>query len=508
MTDIAIELIGISKSFGAVKANEDVSMSIAKGSIHGIIGENGAGKSTLMSILYGYYQADTGAIKVHGRETRIRNSQEAIRLGIGMVHQHFMLVDTFTVLENIVLGAEGGMLLAEGMAAAREHLKALNKDYSLEVDPDAIVGELGVGLQQRVEILKALYRGADVLILDEPTAVLTPQEADHLFRILNALRDQGKTVILITHKLREVMEITDAVSVMRAGKVVGNVFTRDVNQEILADLMVGRKVILKVNKAECNAGDAVLDVKNLSLTDERGVKLLDSLNFTVRAGEIVGVAGVSGNGQSELLEVLAGMLVPTTGAIVFKGEDLCARRYRHPRAAELRKLGIAHVPEDRSREGLVKAFSMYENAILGYDDTAALSRGPLFSRKALIERTRTFISEFDIRPANALLRVGLLSGGNQQKVVLAREIDANPELLLIGQPTRGVDIGAIEFIHKRLIQLRDEGKAILLVSVELEEILALSDRILVMAGGKITGEVSGNEATTTSLGLLMGGGSH
>ncbi|GGY17185.1 ABC transporter ATP-binding protein [Paludibacterium paludis] len=508
MTDIAIELIGISKSFGAVKANEDVSMNIAKGSIHGIIGENGAGKSTLMSILYGYYQADEGCIKVNGREARIRNSQEAIRLGIGMVHQHFMLVDNFTVLENIVLGAEGGLKLAGGMAAAREHLKTLNKDYSLEVDPDAVVGELGVGLQQRVEILKALYRGADVLILDEPTAVLTPKEADHLFCILNALRDQGKTVILITHKLREVMDITDAVTVMRAGRVVGNVQTRDVSREILADMMVGRKVILKVDKAPARAGDTVLDVKALGLVDERGVKLLKDLSFSVRAGEIVGVAGVSGNGQSELLEVLAGMKVPTSGSIVYKGEDLNRRRYRRPRAAEFRKLGIAHVPEDRSREGLVKAFPMYENAILGYDDGPSFCKGPLFSRKALIERTRAFISEFDIRPTDALLRVGLLSGGNQQKVVLAREIDANPDLLLIGQPTRGVDIGAIEFIHKRLIQLRDEGKAILLVSVELEEILALSDRILVMTGGAISGEVAGEEATTSSLGLLMGGGAH
>ncbi|RQO77717.1 heme ABC transporter ATP-binding protein [Aquitalea sp. FJL05] len=508
MTDFAIELNGICKRFGTVQANRDVSMNIAKGSIHGIIGENGAGKSTLMSILYGYYQADSGSIAVDGKTVRIRNSQEAIRLGIGMVHQHFMLVDNFTVLENIVLGAEGGLLLKEGMAKAREHLQALNRDYSLEVDPDAIVGELGVGLQQRVEILKALYRGADVLILDEPTAVLTPQEADHLFCILRALREQGKTVILITHKLREVMDITDAVSVMRAGTVVGNVRTADVDKEKLADLMVGRKVTLKVDKAEREPGAAVLDVRQLCLTDERGVKLLDGLNFQVRAGEIVGIAGVSGNGQSELLEVLAGMLEPTSGEIRYQGADLLQEKSTQPRAALYRKKGIAHVPEDRSREGLVKSFAMFENAILGYHDDKRISKGGLFSRQALLARTRDFIRQFDIRPDNAQLRVGLLSGGNQQKVVLAREIHANPDLLLIGQPTRGVDIGAIEFIHKRLVELRDAGKAILLVSVELEEILALSDRILVMAGGQISGEVAARDADTISLGLLMGGHKH
>lgn len=505
MTKFAIELVNISKRFGEVQANRDVSMAIAKGTIHGIIGENGAGKSTLMSILYGYYQADSGSILVNGQAARIRNSQEAIGLGIGMVHQHFMLVDTFTVLENIVLGAEGGLLLKQGMDSARSHLKELNQHYSLEVDPDAVVGELGVGLQQRVEILKALYRGADVLILDEPTAVLTPQEADHLFRILRALKEQGKTIILITHKLREVLDVTDDVTVMRAGQVVGQVKTAQVDKEQLADLMVGRKVSLKVSKAHREPGAAILAVKGLSLVDGRGVKLLDQLNFNVRAGEIVGIAGVSGNGQSELLEVLAGMVAPTAGEIGYKGENLLARKSSQPRPALYRKLGIAHVPEDRSTEGLVKSFPNFENAILGYQKDKGLGWGVFFSRKQLIARTKSFIQQFDIRPGNPLLRAGLLSGGNQQKVVLAREIHANPDLLLVGQPTRGVDIGAIEFIHKRLVELRDEGKAILLVSVELEEILALADRILVMAGGQITGEVAADKADSTSLGLLMGG---
>jgi simple sugar transport system ATP-binding protein len=506
MTDFAIELMGICKSFGAVAANRDVDMKVAKGSIHGIIGENGAGKSTLMSILYGYYHADAGVIRVNNRETRIRSSQEAIRLGIGMVHQHFMLVDTFTVLENIILGAEGGLILKHGLDKAREHLKQLNLEYGLEVDPDAVVGKLGVGLQQRVEILKALYRGADVLILDEPTAVLTPQEADHLFRILRALRHQGKTVILITHKLREVMDTTDNVTVMRGGQVVGNVRTCDVDKAVLADMMVGRKVNMKVDKQAHEPGEVVLSVKDLRLVDARGVNLLKGLSFDVRAGEIVGVAGVAGNGQSELLEVLAGMTEATSGEIHYKGEDLVRRKYRQPKAAALRKMGIAHVPEDRSREGLVKTFPAYENAILGHQRDPAVCKGWFYRRRDLIKHASLLIEQFDIRPDNPMLRAGLLSGGNQQKVVLAREIHANPDLFLVGQPTRGVDIGAIEFIHRRLVELRDAGKAILLVSVELEEIMALSDRILVMVGGEISGEVPGADATASALGLLMGGG--
>lgn len=506
MTDLAIELIGICKRFGSVEANRDVAMKVARGSIHGIIGENGAGKSTLMSILYGYYQADAGTIRVNGTDTPIRNSQEAIRLGIGMVHQHFMLVDTFTVLENIILGAEGGVLLKRGIARARAHLEQLNREYGLEVDPDALVGKLGVGLQQRVEILKALYRGADILILDEPTAVLTPQEADDLFRILRTLKAQGKTVILITHKLREVLEITDNITVMRAGGVVGDVVTAEVDRAQLADMMVGRRVNLQVDKAARAPGDVVLSVRNLNLVDRRGVVQLDDLNFDVHAGEIVGIAGVAGNGQSELLEVLAGMQEATSGTVRYREMDLGHLRYRRPKPAVLRALGIGHVPEDRSREGLVKAFTVFENAILGHQDDPALRRGPLYSRRALLRHAQALIGQFDIRPDNPQLRVGLLSGGNQQKVVLAREIHANPDLLLVGQPTRGVDIGAIEFIHRRLVELRDAGKAILLVSVELEEIMSLSDRILVMAGGRITGEVAGPEATAQGLGLLMGGG--
>jgi simple sugar transport system ATP-binding protein len=480
-------------------------MRIDSGSIHGIIGENGAGKSTLMSILYGYYQADDGEIRVNGRRVEIANSHAAIALGIGMVHQHFMLVDTFTVLENIVLGAERSFELRSSLQHAREHLLQLNREYGLDVDPDAIVGDLGVGQQQRVEILKALYRGAEVLILDEPTAVLTPQEADHLFRILRALRDEGKTLVLITHKLREVMDATDAVTVMRGGEVVGSLVTAASSVDQLAELMVGRQVVLRVDKTPATAGAPVLQVRNLSLTDGRGCALLKRLSFEVRAGEIVGIAGVSGNGQSELLEVLSGMREPDEGEIRYHNENLVDLKGGDSKAALLRGKGIAHVPEDRMHEGLVGSFPLYENTALGYQRDAEIQQGPLLSRKAMIQRCRTYIEQFDIRPANPLLRAGLLSGGNQQKVVLAREIHADPQLLLIGQPTRGVDIGAIEFIHKRLIELRDAGKAVLLVSVELEEILALSDRILVMAGGRITGELSVEDATPTALGRLMGG---
>ena len=505
MAELAIELTGVNKSFGEVHANKNISFSVAKGTVHGIIGENGAGKSTLMSILYGYYQADSGTIRLNGQTVRIRNSHDAISKGIGMVHQHFMLVDTFTVLENIVLGAEKGIALGASLEAARKHLAQLNQDYGLQVNPDAIVGELGVGEQQRVEILKALYRGADVLILDEPTAVLTPQEADDLFRILGLLKAQGKTVLLITHKLREVLDITDAVTVMRAGEIVGNVVTADVTKEDLADLMVGRKVNMHLDKAASAPGKVVLQVRNLCLTDSRGVKLLDDLSFDLRAGEIVGIAGVSGNGQSELLEILSGMREATSGSVVYNGTELTTLKTREPKAAAYRRIGISHVPEDRSREGLVKDFSTYENAILGYQDDPSIQRGLLFNRKAIIERCNRFIAEFDVRPANAFRRIGLFSGGNQQKVILAREIDCDPQMMLIGQPTRGVDIGAIEFIHTRLMQLRAAGKALLLVSVELDEILALSDRIVVMNGGRISGELPAAQATATELGLLMGG---
>nr|WP_245205419.1 MULTISPECIES: ABC transporter ATP-binding protein [unclassified Rhizobium] len=495
----AIELVGIDKKFGAVHANKDINLTVAKGSIHGIIGENGAGKSTLMSIIYGFYHADQGEIRVNGQAVTIKDSQTAIATGIGMVHQHFMLVDNFTVLENIMLGAEGGALLARGVASARAELKRLEKEYGLEVNPDALIEQLPVGLQQRVEILKAMYRGAEILILDEPTGVLTPAEADHLFRILKVLRDQGKTVILITHKLREIMAITDTVSVMRRGEMVATRKTAETTVEELAELMVGRRVLLRVQKGEANPGKVILSVRNLTVKDDRGVVMVDNVSFDVRAGEIVGVAGVAGNGQSELLEAIAGIRKPHSGEILLDGQPIDKAD-----PARLRELGLAHIPEDRHHMGLVLKFEEYENAVLGYHRKPEYSKGPLLDLEAIRKDAMEKIEKYDIRPPNPRLKTANFSGGNQQKIVVAREIERDPTALIIGQPTRGVDIGAIEFIHRRIIEMRDAGKAILLVSVELDEIRALSDRILVMFAGHVVGEKT-PDAGEQTLGLMMAG---
>ncbi|WP_092170825.1 ABC transporter ATP-binding protein [Bosea sp. OK403] len=498
----AIELISISKRFGPVQANKDVSLKVAAGSIHGIVGENGAGKSTLMSILYGFYEADSGEIRVSGTARKIRSPGEAIAAGIGMVHQHFMLVETLSVVENVVLGAEGGAWLKGGLAKARAELARLSQEYGLVIDPDAIVGDLSVGLQQRVEILKALYRGADILILDEPTAVLTPPEADQLFCLLRALKAQGKTVILITHKLREIMDVTDRVSVMRRGEMVAHVKTAETSPAALAEAMVGRRVLLRVEKAPRQPGPAVLEIAGLSYVDERGCETLKDASLTLHAGEIVGIAGVAGNGQSELLEVLAGLIQPSRGVIRLNGQILDATE-RNP--ARLRKLGLMHIPEDRQKAGLVTAFSAAENAILGYHGDPAFGPGPFLSPAAIEAHARAAFTAYDVRPPDPALKTAKFSGGNQQKIVLAREIERAPKVLLVGQPTRGVDIGAIEFIHRRLIALRDAGVAILLVSVELEEVMALSDRILAMCGGQITGERAAETADERDLGLLMAG---
>ncbi len=495
----AIELVGIDKKFGAVHANKNINLTVAKGTIHGIIGENGAGKSTLMSILYGFYHADSGEIRINGRPVHIRDSQAAISAGIGMVHQHFMLVENFTVLENIMLGAEGGALLARGVSSARAELRRLEEEYGLEVDPDAVIEELPVGLQQRVEILKAMYRGAEILILDEPTGVLTPAEADHLFRILRVLRDQGKTVILITHKLREIMAITDEVSVMRRGEMVATRKTSETTVEELAELMVGRRVLLRVEKGEANPGRAVLSVRNLTVKDNRGVTMVDNVSFDIRAGEIVGIAGVAGNGQSELLEAIAGIRKPVSGEILLDGQPIAGVDPAH-----LRQLGLAHIPEDRHHMGLVLKFEEYENSVLGYHRDPKYGKGPFLDLDAIRADAEAKIEKYDIRPPNPRLKTANFSGGNQQKIVVAREIERDPKMLIIGQPTRGVDIGAIEFIHRRIIDMRDSGKAILLVSVELDEIRALSDRILVMFAGQVVGEKSADTGEQT-LGLMMAG---
>ncbi|GGB57604.1 sugar ABC transporter ATP-binding protein [Roseibium aquae] len=499
----AIELRKINKRFGPVHANKDIDLVVAKGSIHGIIGENGAGKSTLMSILYGFYEADEGDILVNGSPVRISDSKTAIALGIGMVHQHFMLVDNFSVLENVILGAEDSGFLASGISRARTELKRLEDEYELRVDPDALIQDLPVGLQQRVEILKALYRGADVLILDEPTGVLTPAEADHLFKILNVLKDQGKTVLLITHKLREIMAITDKVSVMRRGEMVATRQTAETNMSELAELMVGRSVLLNVEKQPAKPRDTVLAVEGLTVTDTRGVETVKNVSLEVKAGEIVGIAGVSGNGQTELLETIAGIRSATSGTLHIAGETIDLGT-RTPNPAEMRQKSLGHVPEDRHRMGLVTRFAEYENAILGYHNDPQYSNGLFLDIAGIKAAAMAEIEKYDIRPPNPILKTANFSGGNQQKIVLAREIERDPTVLLVGQPTRGVDIGAIEFIHKRLIEMRDAGKGILLVSVELDEIRALADRVLVMFDGRIVGERA-PDADERELGLLMAG---
>ncbi|MDQ1081912.1 ABC transporter ATP-binding protein [Pseudoroseomonas cervicalis] len=499
----AFALRGIDKRFGAVHANVAVDLDIHRGSIHGIIGENGAGKSTLMAILHGFHQADAGRILIDGREVAIRDSRDAIRLGIEMVHQHFMLVERFTVLENVMLGAEGGVLLARGAKRAREALRRLGADYGLSVDPDAVVGELPVGAQQRVEILKALYRGAELLILDEPTGVLTPQEAEDLFRVLRALRDQGRTVLLVTHKLREIMAVTDRVSVMRGGRMVAHRDTAATSPAELGELMIGRRLAAPAPRAARPPGPVLLQAEALSVRDAAGVERVKRVSLALRGGEVLGIAGIAGNGQSELLEALSGMRAPSGGRILLGGRPV----FPGPRfgAAALRRQGLAHVPEDRLRSGLLRRWSAADNALIGHQRDPAWRRLGLLSPRAIAAHAARLMHDYDVRPRVTWLRAGLFSGGNQQKLVLGREMERDPAVLLVGQPTRGVDIGGIDAIHRRILACRAAGKAVLLVSVELEEILALADRILVMFDGRAMGELPVAEADERRLGLMMAG---
>lgn len=499
--NLAIELRGIDKRFGAVHANKYIDLQVAKGTVHGIVGENGAGKSTLMSIIYGFYEADQGDILIDGKVLKITDSKTAIHAGIGMVHQHFMLIQNMTALENVVLGAESGFMLNDSFSKARKELTRLAQEYGLDVPLDTPVEKLSVGLQQRIEILKALYRGANILILDEPTGVLTPQETEHLFKVLAALKEQGTTVMLITHKLQEIMAVTENVSVMRQGEMVAHVKTAETSREQLAELMVGRKVLLRVEKQAAAPSEVLLDVKNISHKDAGGVLRLDDVNLQVRAGEIVGIAGVSGNGQSELLNVLAGIEKIQQGSVSINGQTLTAEQSLNPE--QIRHIKVGHIPEDRHKMGLINSFAADEAFILGYHRHAHYNAQLLMNQQAITADCAEKMAKWDVRPQDPKLKTANFSGGNQQKLVIAREMEQNPEVLLVGQPTRGVDIGAIESIHQRIIAMRDAGKAVLLVSVELEEIMSLADRILVMFDGKIVGEVPAEKATEQMLGLMM-----
>jgi general nucleoside transport system ATP-binding protein len=498
-----LELRQITKRFGDVLANDHVNIVVKPGTIHAIVGENGAGKSTAMRIAYGFYTPDSGEIVVDGQVRDIRSPHDAIALGIGMVHQHFMLVETMTVAENIVLGAEPGTAFALDLKSAAAQIRQLSEEFKLAVNPNEPVEHLSVGQQQRVELLKALYRHARLLILDEPTAVLTPLEVEEFFTILRRMREQGKTVIIITHKLSEVLAISDEVTVMRDGKVVGRVQTKDTNAAELARMMVGREVLLRVEKPEPHIGSTALEVRNLSVMSAIGGKRVDNISFEVRSGEIVGIAGVEGNGQTELIEALAGLVDPAqiTGEILANGRNLNALGAR-----VRRELGIAHIPEDRHRRGLLLDFSLAENSILGvhYRPPIAEYAGNVFlDENAIQHRATEIIEGFDVRPRNAALPARALSGGNQQKLIIGREYHVNPKVLLVSQPTRGVDIGAIEFIHRQLVSLRDQGCAILLVSAELEEVTSLSDRLLIIHEGRIAGEVDPKVGTLEEIGLLM-----
>jgi simple sugar transport system ATP-binding protein len=504
MVSPILELTNINKSFGHVQANKNINLIINKGTIHGIIGENGAGKSTLMSIVYGLYQADSGKIRVNEKEIKLKSPRDSIESGIGMVHQHFMLVENFTVLENIILGFEGELVFGKNLEKAKNELKNLCDTYKLNIDLDSIISDLSVGFRQRVEILKSLYRGAEIFILDEPTGVLTPQEVDELFKILRSLKEEGKTIVLITHKLNEIMDLTSEVSVMRQGEMVGHTKTETTNKEKLAEMMVGRNVLLRINKSEAKKGDIIFSVKNLTVKDDLDVTRVKNVSLDIHAGEILGLAGVTGNGQTEFLEALSGIRKVESGEIHLHGEKIADHKtYLDPR--NLKEKGLAHIPEDRQRMGLITDFKAYENLIFGYHDQEPYSKSSIFNEKEIISYSQRVMEEYDVRPTSPQLITSNFSGGNQQKIILSRELNENPKILLIGQPTRGVDIGAIEFIHQRLIDMRNKGTAILLVSVELDEVISLSDRIAVMFDGNIVGEKINKDVTDRELGLLMAG---
>ncbi len=497
-----IEMKNITKKFGDFVANDNIDLTVHKGEIHALLGENGAGKTTLMNILYGLYEPTSGEIYLNGKKTNITNPSVAIRNGIGMVHQHFMLVETFTVVENIILGMETTQRMGVlDINRATKEVEELSKKYGLHVDPNAKIHDITVGMQQRVEILKALYRGADILILDEPTAVLTPQEIDELMEIMRSLASQGKTIIIITHKLKEIKQVADYCTVIRRGKKVDTVKVADVTEEDLASMMVGRQVSFKVDKKEANVGDVVLKVDNLVVKDNRKLNAVKGLSLELHRGEILGIAGVDGNGQSEFIEGITGLRPIESGRVILNGKDITNLSPK-----EIIENGMNTIPEDRQKRGLILDFTVAENMILeNYHKEPFSTKGRL-NHKAISDFSKELIEKFDIRPRDHMHIAGELSGGNQQKVILAREISNDPDVLIAAQPTRGLDVGAIEYVHKYLVEQRDHGKAVLLISFELDEIMNVSDRIAVIFNGKIVDVMDAKEADERTLGYLMAGG--
>ncbi|QNO16485.1 ABC transporter ATP-binding protein [Alkalicella caledoniensis] len=495
-----LELINIRKVFPGVVANDNVNLTVKQGEIHALVGENGAGKSTLMNIIFGLYHHDGGEIYFKGEPLNLTGPNDAIKLGIGMVHQHFMLVEPFTVVENIVLGSEptnNGLLDTK---TASKKVQEISDKYKLKVNPHSVIEDISVGMQQRVEILKTLYRGADVLIFDEPTAVLTPQEIEELYEIFTTLKKQGKTIIFITHKLKEVKSISDRITVLRQGKTIGTVNTADVSEGEIAKMMVGREVLLRVEKDIATPKDVVLKVENLKANDSRNLPAVKGVSFEIRSGEILGFAGVEGNGQSELIEAITGLRKITEGKVSFNGQDITNKTPR-----KIKEVGIGHIPEDRHKRGSVLDYDIAENLVLGFHHKEPFSKPFWMDYKAIKEYANKLIPEFDVRTPSSKVKIRSLSGGNQQKVIIAREVSQQPDLLIAAQPTRGVDIGAIEFIHRRIIEHRDKGKAVLLVSAELQEVMSLSDRIAVIYDGKIVDIVNAHEVDEFQLGAMMTG---
>jgi len=499
--EYVIEMLGIRKEFGNFVANNNITLQLKKGEIHALLGENGAGKSTLMNVLFGLYQPEAGEIKVRGESVKITDPNKANDLGIGMVHQHFMLVENFTVTENIILGSEPTKLGAINIKDAAKDIAALSKKYNLDVDPYAKIEDISVGMQQRVEILKTLYRGAEILIFDEPTASLTPQEITELMVILKLLIKEGKSIIIITHKLKEIMEVSDRVTIIRKGEGIGTVVTAETNPDQLAELMVGRQVEFTTEKGEANPTEEIFKIENLVVTDYRDVEKVKGLNLSIRCGEIVGIAGIDGNGQSELIEAITGLRKIKSGKITLGGKDITGLKPR-----EITETGVGHIPQDRHKHGLVLDFPIGHNIALQTYYKSPISKGVIMDYKKINEKARQIIEEYDVRTGHGeMTPARALSGGNQQKAIIGREVDRDPDLLIAALPTRGLDVGAIEFIHSRLIEQRDKGKAVLLISFELDEVMNVSDRIAVIYDGTIVDTVYPKETSEQELGLLMAG---